>query len=555
MAEYILNTATATTKLDWAFPFQRTGAFPLDRSSVFSSLEDARLYASKGNDSRGLSGSSYVGQPISVYDEQTSQVTLYIINKDRTLKEVGSAPIADNASIEIVQDKIQLKNFGIGYYSYVPAGQNDEGELIPSSYKYTEGFKEGLELKIVNVDGNYEIAWYEPNPETLTNLENQLSSLIESIDKKADANLVYTKIETDALIAAAGHLKRIKIDNLSDIDTTSEDAESYIYMVLSDTNLDGNDKYDEYMVIDGAIEKVGSWEINLDDYVTKKSLTETLINYAPIASLEQLNNNKVDKQDGYQLIETTAVQKLETVKENAEPNYVKSVAKEFTVTQEGELQLNKLSIGNIETLQEELDKKVNKKTSSFNGVETDWILLSPENQAKLNALLIGDTGNIEISGKVNAENVENLSSWLTENRETIAGLYPTVDQKKLSGIEDGAQKNIINEVDNSEFSIDSNGKLSLVTVPVSKLENLETVIPGFTNVSNDFKIIETDGIKTLNLSKSYVETSIYQAQVGDYSKLVHTAPISKEDTTPNENSSIIDEINYINTRLQWTELE
>jgi hypothetical protein len=61
MAEYIENVTSQTSKLDWAFPFQRTGAFPLDRSSLFSSIEDAQLYAAGGADSRGLSGSSYVG--------------------------------------------------------------------------------------------------------------------------------------------------------------------------------------------------------------------------------------------------------------------------------------------------------------------------------------------------------------------------------------------------------------------------------------------------------------------------------------------------------------
>ena len=54
--------------MDWAFPLQRTDAFPLDRSSLFSSLEDAKLYAKGSGDERGLGGSSYVGQSISVYD-------------------------------------------------------------------------------------------------------------------------------------------------------------------------------------------------------------------------------------------------------------------------------------------------------------------------------------------------------------------------------------------------------------------------------------------------------------------------------------------------------
>ena len=57
-----------TSKLDWAMPFQRTGKFPLDRSSIFDSYADALAYAKQdGSDKRSLGGSSYIGQIIAVY--------------------------------------------------------------------------------------------------------------------------------------------------------------------------------------------------------------------------------------------------------------------------------------------------------------------------------------------------------------------------------------------------------------------------------------------------------------------------------------------------------
>jgi hypothetical protein len=105
MAEYIENVAGQGSKLDWAFPFQRTGSFPIDRSSLFSSLEDAQKYASGEKDANGdaldsrkLGGSSYAGQVIAVYNAATTvegvttpaSITAYIIQPDRTLKEVGA---------------------------------------------------------------------------------------------------------------------------------------------------------------------------------------------------------------------------------------------------------------------------------------------------------------------------------------------------------------------------------------------------------------------------------------------------------------------------------
>lgn len=150
-----------------------------------------------------------------------------------------------------------------------------------------------------------------------------------------------------------------------------------------------------------------------------------------------------------------------------------------------------------------------------------------------------------------------LEDYVTDSELTAAlagkvsvqegySLISNVDVKKLSEIEAGAQKNYITSVEVSEFNVDEAGKLSLLKVPVSKIENLNTLLPDFTAVSDNFVITTVNGIKTLDLSKSYVETSIYTAEVGDLSTLVRAS--GKEDST------LVDEINYINARLQWTDL-
>jgi len=89
MASYVESFAS---KLDWAMPFQRTGAFPIDRTDLFSSLADAKKYA-KGNvndpDSRGLAGSSYIGQIITVYENDL--VTVYKIDPNRDISPVSNS--------------------------------------------------------------------------------------------------------------------------------------------------------------------------------------------------------------------------------------------------------------------------------------------------------------------------------------------------------------------------------------------------------------------------------------------------------------------------------
>lgn len=99
MTEYSENF---TSKLDWAMPFQRTGKFPLDRSSMFSSYEDALKYAQQtGDDSRKIGGTSYVGQIITVYGTGPVQV-----NEDRSTvspQEVAAyiiTAVGENAALQ-----------------------------------------------------------------------------------------------------------------------------------------------------------------------------------------------------------------------------------------------------------------------------------------------------------------------------------------------------------------------------------------------------------------------------------------------------------------------
>jgi len=87
-----------------------------------------------------------------------------------------------------------------------------------------------------------------------------------------------------------------------------EDAVNYIYMVLDAESTDESNKYDEYLYINGKLELVGNWEVDLADYATKDDL-----------------ELKVDKVEGKSLVDDTEIAKLATVKENAEPNYITSV--------------------------------------------------------------------------------------------------------------------------------------------------------------------------------------------------------------------------------------
>jgi hypothetical protein len=78
-------------------------------------------------------------------------------------------------------------------------------------------------------------------------------------------------------------------------------------------------------------------------------------------------------------------------------------------------------------------------------------LLSPDDQKKLAALVIGENNNLEISGTVNANNVQGLSQWITNNASKVEGLSEvnfteTLAQKLTDSL-------FISSIDTSELKV------------------------------------------------------------------------------------------------------
>jgi hypothetical protein len=348
--------------------------------------------------------------------------------------ELEPALEGDNASLEVQEGIIKLKDFGQKYYSYVPAVKDAEGNIVQaSSYNLVDGFKEGLEPRVISKDGELIIAWYEPGTETVEDvaanietvskvvedLDNTVGALDEALnaegglvdqvddlqnqvgqaaddagnaatglyaeverldqamateservnaalDEKANANDVYTKLEVNQLIADVEHLKREIVESLPAIEEADVNT---IYMLPSGLQEDDN-KYYEWIVIDGKFERVGSWEVNLTDY-------------AKAADLAQVQED-------------------------------------------------------VEAIEEAIDGR----------------LLSDDDKTKLEKLVLSDDGTVGVSGTINASNVKELDTWLENNS---ADYVKDLTDANLS--EDLAEKvNFITEVKDADFVV-VNGQL------------------------------------------------------------------------------------------------
>ena len=290
-----------------AASFSPSQAFPLDARSYFESYDlavAAALTAAEAGTKVASNTVYYIGQTLVV--NEGSAATLYIIQPDKTLKEVGSVPMGDDKSIEVVDGQIKLKGFGSGYYKY-----NAE---VEGKYEFVEGeFKAGLQPQIVSAaEGEgFEIAWYEPNPTTVEGLQSEITALSGSVntlsgkvDTKANAADVYTKEEADAAFMTEkevdAYVNKVITDAV-DGDTLTNLTELVEYISTHDTKIITDvDKIEKQLkgidAGEGTVKKYVDDAIsglNISSYATAQSVTD----------LTEVVNGKANAADVYTKIE------------------------------------------------------------------------------------------------------------------------------------------------------------------------------------------------------------------------------------------------------------
>lgn len=152
---------------------KRGGATALDTTSVWYDRALMEFYAQGGGKLGEVDVpiTAYVGQILTLVDETNNTATAYlIVDEAGHLNEVGSATLGDNASIELVDGVLSVKDFGKQYYKYVAAVEGGEA----AHYELTEGWAAGLEPRVVEVEGEMVIGWYEPNPTTAEGVKDQV---------------------------------------------------------------------------------------------------------------------------------------------------------------------------------------------------------------------------------------------------------------------------------------------------------------------------------------------------------------------------------------------
>ena len=219
-----------------------------------------------------------------------------------------------------------------------------------------------------------------------------------------------------------------------------------------------DDKYDEYVVIEidsvRSIEKVGSWEVNLDNYATKDDLIIT------------------------------------------------SVANDFTISENKQLILNELPISKITNLQSLLDGKVD--------AQSGYTLLSPLDKQKLDKLSIDtESGNLGVSGTISAGNIQGLEEWLNEKASSTPGLSE-------NNFTDELYNKVVNSlfiasVDTNQLNVTEQGHLSIIEIDQTKVSGLTEALNSKATTSALAQVVEDFNTKFDN----YVLKSDYETDIAE----------------------------------------
>ena len=468
----------AVIKLDGGYnslpiSYKRGNPIPLDKSSVWYDYDLMMEYAA-------TNGTAYVGQILSLVNAEDNSAKAYIIlNQSGDLEEIGTGALISGIGDRLGDVETQISDIQLILNSVgAPADEDSEA-----------------------------------------------TGLFAEIAKKANAEDVYTKQETiskiEAEVAKASHLKRKEVGSIDEIDLDAPDADEYVYMVPSGLSNEDN-KYYEYLVMEieiaddegvvtkvKKVERVGSWEVNLNDY-------------AKLTDLTTESNRAKDAEDalGERL---SALERKDETNDSRFENIDKDIE---------DLNNNKVdkSWYNVENEDGTISK-------------VEGTLLTPEEKKKLSALVIDENGSVGVSGYVNVSKVQGLEEWMKdEAHKHLASL----DEDNLSA--DTVNKiNFITTVDTTSFTV-SNGNLSLNDISINKVSGLQNVVTKVGTLEDAINAEET-GLNALHGRLSTIEGT-YVTQ-----DTFNTAVGNLNDLLTNKAKDLSDRIDLLDQRMSWQDLD
>lgn len=395
-------------KLNFSVSFNPTSAFPLDARSYFESLTQATAAAATADVAGSSTTTYYYGQTVVVVEN--SVATLYIIQPDKTLKEVGSVPVGDGKSITVEDGKIKIVGF-------------DAAEVGAQPRKKADGTVE----------------WVKPDTTTVEGLQTLVSGLesdVESLQTgKADVSSVYTKAEIDGKFSGVYHYKG-SVAKYSDLPTDASSGDVY--------NIEAADKTNGIKAGDNVAWNGTAWDVLAG--------TIDLSGYATTTALD----GKVDKVEGSRLMTNAEGTKLEGIAAGAQVNTIDSVdTDQFGLDEAKKLTLLDIAMAKVTGLTNALAGKVDKVEGSRLITDAEGTKLAGiESGAQANTIENVKVGGVALAISEKSVNIPTAGESLGAVKSATGTNNVTVD---ADGIMTVNKLDVNNLVQESEDTLILNG--------------------------------------------------------------------------------------------------
>lgn len=405
-------------KLDFAVAFNRQTAFPLDAKSYFESLESAQAAAQSADAAGSKTTTYYFGQQIAVVESGVA--TLYIIQPDKTLKEVGGKiDVNENIFEKTAEGKLDI----IGFASAVAGAQAVKG-------------------------ANGKISWVKPDTTTVEGLTTTVTQLSNTVNGYTDGEGVaheglgtkvstletkvantYTKAEVDKKVSSVMRYKGSK-DTYADLPAEGNVIGDVWNITTADTTQ--GIKAGDNVAWNGTGWDILGGAVDLSGYATKTDL-----------------NSKVDKVEGSRLLTSAEGEKLANIEAGAQVNKIESVATgELAISEDKELSIVAIAQNKVTGLDTALAGKVS--------VETGKGLSSNDYTADEKAKLEG----IEANAQANVLDVVKINGTALPIAEKAVDI-PLATAEVLGVVKGSADEN--------KIAIGADGTMEVNSLNVNKL--------------------------------------------------------------------------------------
>lgn len=189
---------------------------------------------------------------------------------------------------------------------------------------------------------------------------------------------------------------------------------------------------------------------------------------------------------------TDRIAALEEV--GAEKNVINSADEnEFTVDANRKLSVKEIAMEKVTGLPDALAQKVS--------AQEGYRLISDKEAEKLEKLVLGEDGSVEVSGTIAAGNVDGLDEWITARAGTLKGLSENNLTDDLKAQIEKSQANVIEIVKVGGVEVEVNAEDKSVDIPMATAQALG-VVKG-TDAENGVAVTEdgTMSVNSLNVNK------------------------------------------------------